>query len=128
MDNFWQFWAVSDSFGQFRAGLARNLRHSARKPTLMPTKGTRTDPMREMMHFCNDFTARRFLPRHINHLPKSHTTQLHASSRSRQCGNIIAQLEIKKIYIMEIPQSQTECSLSISGDSISGATDYCTTL
>ena len=29
----------------------------------------------------------------------------------------------KKIYTMEIPQSQTECSLY---NSISGATDYCT--
>ena len=34
MDSFGQFWAVSGSFGQFWAGLARNLRHSARKPTL----------------------------------------------------------------------------------------------
>ena len=35
MGNFGQFWAVSGSFGQFWAGLARNLRHSARKPTLL---------------------------------------------------------------------------------------------
>ena len=83
----------------------------------MPTKGTRTGPMREMMRFCIDFAGRRFLPRHINHLSTGHTTHSHASSRSRQCGNTNAKWEIK------ILQSQTECSLF---NSISGATDYCT--
>ena len=49
--------------------------------------------------------------------PQTHITH------TRQAANTIAQWENKKIYIMEIPQSPTECSLL---NSISGATDYCT--
>ena len=58
--------------------------------------------------------GRRFLPRHIHHIPT------HPHYTLTQAANTIAQWEI---YIMEIPQSQTKCSLY---NSISGATDYCT--
>ena len=58
----------------------------------MPTKATRTGPMREII----DFAGRRFLPRHINHLPTGHTTHSHASSRSRQCGKYNCTMGNKK--------------------------------
>ena len=53
----------------------------------MPTKGTRTGPMREMLHFCIDFAGRRFLPRHINHLPTGHT-----HTRQAEAANAAIQL------------------------------------
>ena len=78
----------------------------------MPTKGTRTGPMREMMHFCIDFAGRRY--------PQATLTRVKPKSPMRQYNCTMGN---KRIYIMEIPQSQTECSLY---NSISGATDYCT--
>ena len=89
----------------------------------MPTKGTRTGPMRQMMHFCIDFAGRRFLSRHINGLITYPQATLHTHTRQAEAAQYNCTMGNKKIYIMEIPQSQTECSLY---NSISGATDYCT--
>ena len=69
--------------------------HSTQLPyvchSAMPTKGTRIDPMREMMHFWIDFALRRVLPRHINHLPTAtghtHTHQAEAANAAIQLHN-----------------------------------------
>ena len=72
-----------------------------------------------MMHWCIDCWAQIFAAYNqlITFTYPTHTTHSHAPSRKYNCtmGN-------KTIYIMEIPQSQTKCSLY---NSISGATDYC---
>ena len=69
---------------------------------------------RETRHSHDTFDAliagRRFLPRHINQNNQLITYPTH-TTHTRQAANTIAQWEIKKIYIMEIPQSQTKCSL-----------------
>ena len=48
------------------------------------TKGTCTGAILEMMLFCIDFAGRRFLQRHINHLPQATLTRVKPKPPMRQ--------------------------------------------
>ena len=60
--------------------------------------------------------GRRFLPRHINHIPTYPHYTLARAKPQIQLHN----WKIEKIYITKMPESQTDCSLY---NSISGAND-----